>query len=40
LIFPSSDALIANLFDFPPRHLLEFSADEKTDVDVKKLFAA
>lgn len=34
------DALIANLFDFPPRHLLEFSADEKTDVDVKKLFAA
>lgn len=34
------DALIANLFDFPPRHLLEFSADEKGDVDVKKLFAA
>jgi len=34
------DALIANLFDFPSRQLLEFSADEKSDVDVRKLFAA
>ena len=34
------DTLIAGLFDFPPRHLLEFSSEEKSDVDVKKLFAA
>ena len=34
------DTLIAGLFDFPPRHLLEFSTEEKSDVDVRKLFAA
>lgn len=34
------DGIIAGMFDFPPRHLLEFGAEEKSDVDVKKLFAA
>jgi LemA protein len=34
------DGIIAGMFDFPSRHLLEFSAEEKSDVDVKKLFAA
>jgi LemA protein len=34
------DAVIARMFDFPPRQLLQFSEQEKTDVDVKKLFAA
>ena len=34
------DGVIAGLFDFPPRHLLEFGSEEKSDVDVKKLFAA
>ncbi len=34
------DGVIAGMFDFPPRHLLEFGAEEKSDVDVKKLFAA
>jgi LemA protein len=33
------DGIIAGMFDFPPRHLLEFGAEEKSDVDVKKLFA-
>lgn len=33
------DALIATLFNFPPRQLLQFSAAEKSDVDVKRLFA-
>ena len=34
------DGVIAGMFDFPPRHLLEFQAEEKGDVDVKQLFAA
>jgi LemA protein len=34
------DALIASMFDFPTRQLLHFEAAEKTDVDVKGLFAA
>jgi LemA protein len=34
------DGIIAGMFDFPPRHLLEFGSEEKSDVDVKKLFAA
>ena len=34
------DGIIAGMFDFPPRHLLEFGSEEKTDVDVRKLFAA
>ena len=34
------DAIIARMGNFPPRQLLEFSAEEKSDVDVKKLFAA
>jgi LemA protein len=34
------DGLIASMFDFPPRHLLEFGSEEKSDVDVRKLFAA
>ena len=32
--------MIARMFDFPPRQLLEFAAQEKEDVDVKKLFAS
>jgi LemA protein len=32
------DALIARMFDFPAKPLLEFSSVEKADVDVKKLF--
>ena len=34
------DGIIAGMFDFPPRHLLEFGSEEKSDVDVRKLFAA
>jgi len=34
------DVVIARMFDFPPRHLLEFQAEEKADVDMKQLFAA
>jgi LemA protein len=34
------DGVIAGMFDFPPRHLLEFGTEEKSDVDVRKLFAA
>ena len=34
------EAILAGTFDFPPRQLLEFSAAEKGDVDVKHLFAA
>ena len=34
------DTVIAGMFDFPPRHLLEFGSEEKSDVDVRKLFAA
>jgi LemA protein len=33
------DGLIASMFAFPPRQLLQFSDSEKADVDVKKLFA-
>ena len=33
------DSLIASLFNFPEKALLEFSASEKTDVDVKTLFS-
>jgi len=32
--------MVARMFDFPPRHLLQFQAAEKADVDVKQLFAA
>lgn len=32
------DSLIAGMFNFPEKPLLEFSASEKTDVDVKTLF--
>ncbi len=35
--FPA--ALIANMFNFTPKPLLEFSASEKTDVDIKSLFS-
>ena len=34
------DGIIAGMFDFPARHLLEFGSEEKSDVDVRKLFAA
>jgi LemA protein len=34
------DVMIARMFDFPERHLLEFAQEEKRDVDVKQLFAA
>jgi LemA protein len=34
------DAVIAGMFNFRPRQLLEFSDAEKADVDVKALFAA
>jgi LemA protein len=34
------DTIVAHMFDFPPRQLLEFQDEEKRDVDVKKLFAA
>jgi LemA protein len=33
------DVIIARLFNFKAFDLLEFSAEEKTDVDVKKLFS-
>ncbi|GIX26777.1 MAG: hypothetical protein KatS3mg123_0658 [Burkholderiales bacterium] len=33
------DAIIAGLFNFKPFQLLEFSDGEKSDVDMKKLFA-
>jgi LemA protein len=32
------DAIVAGMFNFKPAQLLEFGADEKTDVDVKELF--
>ncbi|MDR1709253.1 MAG: LemA family protein [Candidatus Accumulibacter sp.] len=32
------DALVAHIFHFEPRPLLEFSSAEKTDVDLKELF--
>ncbi|HET7597465.1 MAG TPA: LemA family protein [Burkholderiales bacterium] len=34
------DTIVAGMFAFRPAQLLEFEADEKADVDVKKLFAA
>ena len=34
------DGMVARMFDFPPRQLLQFQAAEKADVDVKQLFAA
>lgn len=34
------DVIIANLFNFPARQLLEFSSEEKADVNVRQLFAA
>jgi LemA protein len=34
------DVIIASLFNFPPRQLLEFQEEEKRDVNVKQLFAA
>ncbi len=34
------DAIIAGMFAHTPRELLEFSAEEKRDVDLKQLFAA
>ncbi len=36
--FPA--VIIAGMFHFPPRQLLEFQEEEKRDVDVKQLFAA
>ena len=33
------DSLIAGLFNFPEKPLLEFSASEKTDVDMQTLFS-
>ncbi|KYC28868.1 conserved protein of unknown function [Sterolibacterium denitrificans] len=32
------DAILARMFNFPARPLLEFSQEEKTDVDMKTLF--
>jgi LemA protein len=32
------DNIVAEMFAFQPFHLLDFQADEKSDVDVKKLF--
>ena len=34
------DVIVAGMFHFPPRQLLEFQDAEKADVDVKQLFAA
>src|SRR5882724_1753481 len=34
------DAILAQFGNFPPAKLLEFQSDEKTDVNVKSLFAA
>jgi len=34
------DVIVARMFDFPARQLLEFSSEERADVDVKQLFAA
>jgi LemA protein len=34
------DLMVASMFDFPPRQLLEFEEAEKADVNVKQLFAA
>jgi LemA protein len=36
-VFPAS--LLARMFNFGEKPLLEFSADEKTDVDMKSLFS-
>jgi LemA protein len=36
-LFP--DRLIAQRFNFGPRALLTFAAEEKTDVDLKALFS-
>lgn len=33
------DNVIVGLFDFPPRQLLRFTAEEKADVDLRQLFA-
>jgi len=33
------DVLIARMFNFGPKNLLEFSAEEKKDVDMKALFS-
>jgi len=33
------DAIIARFGNFPPAHLLQFQADEKSDVDLKALFS-
>jgi len=34
------DSIIAGMFHFKPAQLLEFQAEEKADVDVKKLFGS
>jgi LemA protein len=34
------DVIVARMFDIPARQLLEFSSEEKADVNVKQLFAA
>ena len=34
------DSVIAGMFNFKPAQLLEFQAEEKADVDVKKLFGS
>jgi LemA protein len=37
-VFP--DVMVAQRFGFLPAHLLEFSAEEKHDIDVAELFRA
>jgi LemA protein len=34
------DVIVARMFEFPARELLEFSNEEKADVNVRELFAA
>jgi LemA protein len=34
------DSMVAGMFNFKPAQLLEFQAEEKADVDVKKLFGS
>jgi LemA protein len=34
------DSMVAGMFNFKPAQLLEFQAEEKTDVDVKNLFGS
>jgi LemA protein len=34
------DSIVAGMFSFKPAQLLEFQAEEKADVDIRKLFNA